>query len=293
MSETKKTFNVPLTKSKDPELEGVADIGEGFKVMLPGLQKQAEKAQTFFDETRAKVAELEPEYCLDHPSQKLLVNWEKTFGHTWKNQKLEVFYHTQCQKCEDERGNTLVNERWLRMGIPQKVVHATFDNFKTDGDMTEDRKKALAKIKRQVRQGGGFALMVGKVGTGKTHLGAAAIKACGWGEFVTLYDLIAKLRQSYDDGGQEELVEKYRAAKCFVLDEISKEVKGSDIAPLLYRILSTRYDKGLLTILTSNEDQETIKDIVGIRIADRMRESLVVANFTWASARRPNETNPS
>lgn len=299
MSETKKTSKEPipqvtLTKSEDTELNGVTDVGEAIAAILPGLEEQTKRSQEFFAEIRAEVAKMAPEFCLDHEEEPLEVDWEKTFGHSWRAQKLDVYYKPKCHICVKEDAEAFVNARWLKMGIPKKVVHATLDNFiLEDNDATpaKDRKRALEKVKRQVRHKSGFILMVGKVGTGKSHLGAAAIKAIGGGEFITQYDLVGALRQSYEKGGQEELVEKYRTAKCFVLDEISTEVKGSDIAPLLYRILSYRYDQGLLTVLTSNETLETIRDVLGIRLADRIRESFVLANFTWESARKPDETN--
>lgn len=276
-------IDLPKTQSIDPELDGVTEIGSAFKAALPLLQETERKFKEHCDRIRQEMKNVEPLFCPDHEDTAFEIDWDQTFGQSWKFGELKVCYG-DCPDCRTEREGRIVNDKWKWMGIPLKVIHATFDNFNLEN--SQDRKKVLNRFKHQLTVGKGFIIAVGMYGTGKSHLGAATIKAKGRGRFITLADLIGKLRKTYDEGGQERLVEEYRTTEVFVLDELTTEVKGSDVATLLYRILSYRYDRGLLTIITSNEELDIVLDILGPRLKDRIKENYSVANFTWESARK-------
>lgn len=267
---------------------GLVDVGAAFREALPMLEATAEKFANHAKKVRQAMAEMSPELCPEHAIP-LEVDWDWTIGLTWKNQRLTPHYK-ECANCAADNAAAIVNDRWRKLGVPEMTRHATFDNFKVEDanpKFAEARRVALAKLRRQVKIGMGFVLMLGKFGTGKTHLASAAIREAGGGRFVTLADLIGELRQTYTDNtGQDDLVRKYREAKILVLDELTSEVKGTDVAPILYRILSYRHDKSMLTIITSNEELGAALDILGGKLKDRITQNYVVANFTWDSARK-------
>lgn len=275
---------IRLTKEDD-----FTDVGRTFESMLPKLKEAEEKFKEHIEKTKAEIAQLSPVMCEIHEDEPCPVDMEHTFGKSWLNEKFSPQYG-DCPKCVAERKEILVNEAWRKTGVPQATRHATFENFETrdlDPVMAAKRREALARTRKQVARGNGFIIMVGKYGTGKTHLACAAMRAMGGGQFVTQADMIGALRQTYaDNSGQDEMVDKYRNAKVFVLDELTSEVYGKDIAAFLYRILSHRHDNGRLTIITSNEQLDTVLEILGGRLADRIRQSYVVANFVWESARK-------
>lgn len=264
-------------------------IGEAIEQMLPTLQDLCDRSKAHCDKIRAEMEGVS-QTCPDHEDTELEVDWDKTFGRSHLEGRLVPCFK-QCQKCRDEMKGSLVNERWLKMGVPQKNAHATFKNYDVTISPAE-QKKAIIKFQMQLAKNCGFIIALGKVGTGKSHLAAAALKEGGGGVFITQADMIGQLRQTYSDNtGQEELVDRLCDAKILVLDELSAEVKGTDVSPFLYRVLARRYDEGKLTVLTSNEDLDTVKLILGDRIKDRMSASYVVVNFTWASYRKHEQAN--
>lgn len=266
------------------DMQKIVSVGDAVKECIPSLEAMAAKTKIFIDDIKEQLSQVDPEQCPDHEDVTLEIDMEKTIGFSWKNQALSVRYKV-CPKCDDAMNAAFVNEKLTKLGIPDKVKHATLENFKWT---TESQKKALIKVTRQSTLGG-FILLRGTPGTGKSHLAAAVLKSAT-GLFVTEADLIAELRQTYsDNSGQDEMVEKYRHAKILVLDELTVDVVGKDIPALLYRILADRYDKGKLTVITSNEKLDDMLAILGARLADRIRENNVCVTCEWESFRKPTK----
>lgn len=266
-------------------MDGIVSVADCIRETLPRFAEIQAKLDVFIKENGELIAMSDPIFCIEHEDVQLPVDFERTNGQSWKQQRLVMVYG-ECPKCQEEKRASDIVSRWLSIGIPHKVAHATFENFYSGGDVAKE--KALKKFKAQSIKGG-FIIAVGKVGTGKSHLAAATIKQVGGGIFVTQHDMIGELRATYsNEGTQDELVEKYRKAKVFVLDELTPEVKGVDISPFLYRVLAQRYDEDKLTVLTSNEEVETCLAILGPKLRDRIRTNYTLANFTWESHRKPS-----
>lgn len=267
--------------------DNITSVGDAIKEILPQLEATQAKLRVFKQELIEKMAALEPEKCIDHPNQVLQVDESETYSRSWKNKSFTVKYKG-CSECLRERREASEKDKWITLGIPRKLLHATFENFDTIGN--EMKAKAAYRFKQHVKLGSGFIVALGKCGTGKSHLAAATIRRVGSGIFVTEHDLIGELRQTYtDNSGQDAMVHRYRSAKVLVLDELTPDVKGTDISPLLYRVLGYRHDNDLLTVITSNDDLKTVKEILGPKLDDRMRESCTIVNFVWESNRKPQQ----
>lgn len=255
----------------------IADVMGPMVEKFGKMSEQAEKVSKAIDK---KLARIEWEKCPIHGIE-LPVDRDSSFSESWWSKKATVIFG-KCPLCLSEKSRILVNEKYREMGIPDRVMHATLDNYETEDNPAKI--KALAKAKEQAQKKTGFLILRGNVGTGKTHLAAAILKMRG-GLFVTEGDLVLELRNTYDKGGQEEMVRKYRTIKCLVIDELSREVKGTDIPLLLYRIFADRYDKNRETIITSNEPIGVIEEILGPRLTDRIRADCRIVTMEWASYR--------
>lgn len=280
---------------KDP-MENIVSVGDvmqaAMKELMPRFERMKEQSDRFVIFLDQQKKSCEREYCLEHEDQILDFDEDRTYGRSWNaSADGDVFVpvFADCPVCREIKLKVESEGRWVKRGIPSKVLHATFDNFidiDEDPDQAKAKQKALGKFQRQLKTGHGFIIAIGKFGTGKSHLAAAAMRQAGGGLFVTLADLVGELRQTYSDNeGQDNLVDRYRSAKVLVLDELTTEVKGSDIPQLLYRILGHRHDNDRLTIITSNEAIEVCMEILGGKIRDRIRESYTICNFTWESHR--------
>lgn len=264
------------------DMSNIVSVADAVKPAIEEFDRIAKEVEVFFNGIREKLDQLQEELCAEHECL-LKVNEDLTLQQSWKARSLVVRYF-ECSECAKEFTQALVNEKFSSMGIPHKLRAATLGNYKIENLSQE---KAVKKVAMRMRIGSGFLILRGGVGTGKSHLAAATLKESKSGLFVTQADLIAELRQTYaENTGQEKMVQRYRNAKVLVLDELTEEVKGVDIPALLYRILGDRYDKGRLTVITSNETLETIMTILGARLTDRIREDHTVVTCEWPSHRK-------
>lgn len=264
--------------------QNVLSVGELIAEAMPIIASMAARVEKQVKQIDGWLSKHVIDMCDEHEETPLPINRDRTLMSSFRAGSLVVEYDT-CPKCKARAEQFVVNKRWRDMGIPAKVVHATFHNFETKGFDIRERAKMLT-IKQAERKRG-FLILRGKFGTGKSHMAAAVLKAEGRGIFVTEADLVLELRTCYETNkGQDAMIDKYREAKVLVIDELTTEIKGVDIPALLYRILAHRYDEGLLSVITSNETLEVIMDILGPRLVDRIKEDYKVATFDWESHRK-------
>lgn len=130
-------------------------------------------------------------------------------------------------------------------------------------------------------------MLLGGVGVGKSHIGAAILMQRGVGLFVTQNGLLQKLRETYKDRSAEDFVEKAKETDLLILDEVGVSVGGKDEYPMMHEIIDHRYQHMLPMVITSNLDAEGFKGAMGDRIADRIRQaSAAILRFCDASKRQ-------
>lgn len=189
--------------------------------------------------------------------------------------------------------------------VPQDYWQCSFENFETP---TEGHRTNLARGREYAADPAGLLILVGGVGSGKTHLAVACLRARGGGYYAQHREIVASLRESYrhdpskryrgaaaafgservevDDpriGGlpthdtcwararSAPVFEACRDEKFLVLDELGVAVAGNDAETILFDILDHRITSHLPTILATNTPAEVLKDILGDRLADRLR----------------------
>ena len=135
--------------------------------------------------------------------------------------------------------------------------------------------------------------MVGGVGPGKTLIAQAGIDSiiddyrC---EMIKVIDVVRELKATWaKDSNQteEKLIKYYANIDLLILDEVGSQF-GSDTEKLfIFDIIDGRYQNMKPTILISNLDIDGIKDAIGDRCVDRLREGggMMVA-FNWESSRK-------
>ena len=98
-------------------------------------------------------------------------------------------------------------------------------------------------------------LMLGSVGTGKSHLATAlGIKACSNNKKVQFYrvvDLTNELLEKYKDGQANKLIKKIAKADLLILDELGYIPFNKKAAELLFSVISNCYEQHSI-IVTSN-----------------------------------------
>lgn len=172
-------------------------------------------------------------------------------------------------------------------GIPLSRLNNTFANF--DLAKNPEMEPALERCQMVARGEAWDALLHGGYGTGKTHLAIAALNEFGRGHFWKAPDMLDWIRQrAYGDGvGAEEALSGFREGTgLLVVDDLGTEKNTDWAGEQMYRILDSRYDMGLPTIITSNYDFGRLDG----RIKSRFSGGLVVCEGVDLRSRQRAET---
>ena len=118
---------------------------------------------------------------------------------------------------------------------------------------------AAAYIEQWCQHPAGFLILMGDVGTGKTHCAiSAGYRLLAQGKVVyytTAVRLLDALRAAFrweDEDGHYALVEKMRTVDVLILDDFGKQ-RDTDFAhERLATIIDARHAAGLITIVTTN-----------------------------------------
>ena len=188
--------------------------------------------------------------------------------------------------------------------IPKRYEHCELLEFTSDFPGA-DRSIALAHITASrfvqefdPREGKGL-LLVGGIGTGKTHLAVGILKeliatrgcAC---LFCDYRELLKQIQNSYNDSVQAtelELLRPVFEAEVLALDELGAVKPSEWVWDTVSLILNTRYNDNRTTIITTNFPDEpaaaalelsprtsafaaTRRETLGDRIGERMRSRL-------------------
>lgn len=160
-------------------------------------------------------------------------------------------------------------------GVPVSRLSDSFENFdlkKNPGmDQAYIRCQAVAMCKEW------SAMLGGNYGTGKTHLAIAAMNRYGMARsmFWKVPDFLEWMkRMAFDEKwALDDLLRPYRTKPILlVLDDLGVENQTDWAHEQLYRILDSRSDGRLPTIITTNVSQDRLDG----RILSRYAEGLIV-----------------
>jgi len=211
---------------------------------------------------------------------------------------------TRCDCQLQARGGAMI----ASAHIPKRYEHCELSNFTTDFPGA-DRSVALAQISAarfvqefDPRDGRGL-LLVGGIGTGKTHLAVGILKeliatrgsSC---LFCDYRELLKQIQNSYNDSVKATELQVLRPvfdAEVLLLDELGAVKPSEWVWDTVSLILNTRYNDNRTTIITTNFADEaaasttrsssssspmsparaaTREETLGDRIGERMRSRL-------------------
>jgi len=149
-------------------------------------------------------------------------------------------------------------------GISRLYRDCGFDSF-TGNDKLVSALRELSKSDQSI-------VLRGPTGCGKTHLAVSIAKEQGDFIFISVPDLLLKIRSSFNGGlvSEEEIINEYSSVKTLILDDMGAEKTSEFAITTLYIILDRRIRECLKTIITTNLLQTEIEATFGARIASRM-----------------------
>ena len=156
-------------------------------------------------------------------------------------------------------------------------------------------------------------LFVGAVGSGKTHLAASianrvidlseisdrtAIKAAELYDiayeaefnrrvqFISMIGLLGAIKKTFDTNETaQDIVDRYSKAELLILDDVGTETPTEWSNERLFEIIDYRYNEELPTVITTNLLPDKLRENVGDRSYDRIREMCHMVKITANSQR--------
>lgn len=211
---------------------------------------------------------------------------------------------TDCEQCDRERAaeekRAESEAKYARAlefaNIPPRFRNKGLENYRAE---TTGQQRALMMARAYAdnfaehRADGRCLIMVGRPGTGKTHLalgvGQQILSKSFSMRYVTVHDAIESIRETWrGDSGEceSEVLKRYTRPDLLILDEVGVQYGKDSEQVELFKILNRRYNEVLPTIVISNVSSEELKKYLGERALDRLRENGgKVITFDWESER--------
>ncbi len=161
----------------------------------------------------------------------------------------------------------------LDESLPLKFRSLGFGNYEPRSPQSKKAYDISLKYydKRAYRMGANL-IITGSYGTGKTHLAAAIAHNV----LKTTYDTAAFVTASQLRlGGYEEIEKKFnllQSVDLLVIDDISNELDNKLIAQHMFTLINYRYEAELGLVITTNLDISDLRNSLGERIFDRIKE---------------------
>ena len=186
----------------------------------------------------------------------------------------------ECSRSTENKARAAEMRRLSQLdGLEMK----SFADFQVD---TPALSQALDAAKSFAQTLQGWLVLVGGVGTGKTHLAAAiANEVLDHGEHTVMFsvapDLLDHLRATFDPGkgiDYDDRFQEIRNSFLLILDDLGTENATPWAREKLYQIINHRYNEGLPTVITTNQLEGGIDERILSRILDRDLSQRIILN---------------
>lgn len=181
--------------------------------------------------------------------------------------------------------------------IPARFRDRTFESYIA----TEPKQVKALTICRDYAENfaehfeaGRCLLLLGNVGTGKTHLATAIANhimrtTTATAVYRTVGGILQHIKGSYDresEYSEAEAFAAYAKPDLLVIDEVGATKPTEFELATLFAIINGRYEEQLPTVVISNLPGAELPGAMGERCVDRLREGGGIAvGFDWKSAR--------
>ncbi len=195
----------------------------------------------------------------------------------------------KCPKREKLETELKYQKALRTSGLSPQYQKKTFENFEVGVNIN-----AVNSIKKYLNekswQEGKGLILIGGVGTGKTHLASAIVHELArqdvFALFIFVPDFLDEIRAMYDENYDEEedKFELVKNARVLVLDDLGTERITDWAREKITQLINHRYNNALATIVTTNLTLDELKNRIGERAYSRligMSEVVPVLGEDW------------
>ena len=181
---------------------------------------------------------------------------------------------------------------WEVAGIPETSLYR-FNNYVERNKECELARKVTKKWASGTDKP--WLILLGNVGTGKTHLAKASVNwIIGRQDmvvYVTTTELISKARSLIDSGKSDEYISHLKQVPYLVIDDLGREYTTDWIKALFYEIIDYRYNRRLNTMFTSNFTLDELESVFDKAVVDRFKDIMLGTLVVMAKSKsmRPEE----
>ncbi|MCK4099763.1 ATP-binding protein [Acinetobacter radioresistens] len=216
-----------------------------------------------------------------------------------------MFGRSVCKSCaveavtkaQDEHAhsvNQMVREKHFAGAmLPKRHAESGFLNYQVSNDGQKTAKHQCATFAKDFNKGVQRNLiMVGRTGTGKTHLACAVARNVldkqKYARYVTSEDMANEIANAWKktDDNESNAVFRFAEYDLLILDEYGLNDQHENRLKLVHKVLYARYDEAKPTMLISNWTIKQLEENLGDRLWSRFQHGgLTVVQCNWADAR--------
>ncbi|MBQ8289656.1 MAG: ATP-binding protein [Clostridia bacterium] len=200
-----------------------------------------------------------------------------------------------CPRCQDSGAvdiyvctcmkELLYTETIKASGIGRLIEKQTFESFRLDAIEDEKSRRRMSTVLDACRSfaekfdtefKGKNLLMLGKTGVGKTHMSSAIARRLIETGHSVIYDSVINIISAVEQEKfrpqtvSEPVMEKYLECDLLIMDDLGTEFNTQFSTSCLYNIITTRLNRGLSTVLSTNLSAEELATRYEARIFSRI-----------------------
>ena len=191
--------------------------------------------------------------------------------------------------------NEMVREKhFAGAKLPGRHANSGFREYQAHNDGQKNAKSGCVKFAREFLEGNVRNLiMVGRTGTGKTHLACAVARNVlnkqKYARYITSEDMANEIANSWkreSNDSEEHAIYRFTEYDLLILDEYGLHDRFENRLQLVHKVLYSRYDEGKSTMLISNMTLAELQKDLGDRLWSRFQhDGLTLIECNWADQR--------
>lgn len=228
------------------------------------------------------------ELCIEH--NELKVN---LFGRVVCKSCAKEFLNEVHVKHESEVNQSVREKHFAGAMLPSRHAESGFKNYQVKNNGQQIALTQCSTFAKDINNGMNRNLiMVGRTGTGKTHLSCSVAKNVlnkrKYARYITSEDMANEIANAWKkaDDSEASAIHRFTEYDLLILDEYGLHDRHENRLQLVHKVLYSRYDAKKATMLISNMTIEELQKDLGDRLWSRFQhDGLTIVECNWNDSR--------